>query len=251
MLFLSAFGVKAIISFERLRCPKRPQYKRSYLGSIGFLLSAALTHGGIGTSTSMVYSTLNSMASRAFVVSAAPIKHLSKPSSSTCVATSTTNECNVNGTDRIMPHSIGLGTYMMPRDRVNTTLRFAILNAGYRRIDCAPVYFNEDVIGETIHDVLNHIVDNPPTDAEVPHNNTLTASPAVRLQRSDLYLVSKLPSPFHRHVELAVRKTLNDLRVDYLDLYLGTLDFQKVSCSSIQYFALIMNAHCSLLCGTI
>jgi diketogulonate reductase-like aldo/keto reductase len=104
---------------------------------------------------------------------------------------------------------------------VNTTLRFAIWNAGYRRIDCAPVYFNEDVIGDTLHDIMNNL----PTNVTCNNSNVTTAASVDNaIQRSDLYLVSKLPSPFHRQVELAVRKTLNDLRVDYLDLYLGTLD---------------------------
>jgi diketogulonate reductase-like aldo/keto reductase len=98
-----------------------------------------------------------------------------------------------------MPHSIGLGTYLMPREQVASTIRYSILHAGYRRIDCAPVYFNEDAIGDAL--------------AELFAQSTI--------QRSDLYVVSKLPSPFHRNVELAVRKTLNDLRLDYLDLYLG------------------------------
>ena len=42
------------------------------------------------------------------------------------------------------------------------------------------------------------------------------------MQRDDLFVVSKLASPFHRqeHVKLALQKTLNNLRLDYLDLYL-------------------------------
>lgn len=95
---------------------------------------------------------------------------------------------------------IGLGTFLLERDDCATTIRTAIKN-GYRRIDCAPVYFNEDVIGDALLQVLKEDDD---------------------IQRDDLYLVSKLASPFHRqeHVELALRKTLNDLQTDYLDLYL-------------------------------
>ena len=165
---------------------------------------------------------LHSTTSNAFVASVA--------TSSSCVAATTIalESCDNNETTGyIMPHSVGLGTYMLPREKVNMTLRYAILNAGYRRIDCAPVYFNEDVIGDTLHDILypsdngNHPSAEP---EEIPHGSTLIASSPKRILRSDLYLVSKLPSPGHRQVELALRKTLNDLRVDYLDLYLGTLD---------------------------
>jgi alcohol dehydrogenase (NADP+) len=95
-------------------------------------------------------------------------------------------------------HSIGLGTFLLERDRVQSTLRSAILDAGYRRIDCAPVYFNEDVIGDALEQVLQNNI----------------------IKREELYVVSKLASPFHRSVEAAVRKTLSDLRLNYLDLYL-------------------------------
>jgi diketogulonate reductase-like aldo/keto reductase len=102
-------------------------------------------------------------------------------------------------TTGVMPHPIGLGTYLMDREKVATAIRSAV-QAGYRRIDCAPVYFNEDAVGDALSDILQDGI----------------------VTRSDLYVVSKLPSPFHRNVETAVRKTLNDLRLDYLDLYLGT-----------------------------
>ena len=92
---------------------------------------------------------------------------------------------------------IGLGTFLLEKEACASVIHSALV-AGYRRIDCAPVYFNEDAIGDALAAEKNSV------------------------QRSDLYLVSKLPSPFHRkeHVELAVRKTLTDLRTDYLDLYL-------------------------------
>ena len=96
--------------------------------------------------------------------------------------------------------SIGWGSFGLERSSASASLSAAI-RLGYRRIDCAPVYFNEDVIGDALHNIL-----------EVEK----------LVERKDLYIVSKLASPFHRkeHVELAVRKTLNDLRIDYLDLYL-------------------------------
>jgi alcohol dehydrogenase (NADP+) len=88
---------------------------------------------------------------------------------------------------------------MMDRSTVPAAILSALL-VGYRRIDCAPVYFNEDVLGDVLLEAM--------TDKLVT--------------REDLFVVSKLACPFHRreHVELAVRKTLSDLRLDYLDLYL-------------------------------
>lgn len=113
------------------------------------------------------------------------------------------NASSSSSTCLVQP-SIGLGTFLMERSQIAVTLRSAI-QMGYRRIDCAPVYFNEDCIGDALHDILS----TPGTDATLP---------VVR--REDLFVVSKLPSPLHRNVEGAVRKSLRDLRLDYLDLYL-------------------------------
>ena len=113
----------------------------------------------------------------------------------TAAMSASPNSC----TNLLEQFPIGLGTYAIERDAMSRVIRQAV-EIGYRRIDCAPVYFNEDTVGDALAEVLKDRV----------------------VERSDLYLVSKLASPFHRkeHVELALRKTLNDLRVDYLDLYL-------------------------------
>jgi alcohol dehydrogenase (NADP+) len=94
---------------------------------------------------------------------------------------------------------IGLGTYSISPEQVGGAIHSAI-RTGYRRIDCSPVYFNEDKIGDALALELS--------DGTVA--------------RDDLFIVSKLASPYHRkeHVKLALQKTLNDLRVDYLDLFL-------------------------------
>lgn len=88
---------------------------------------------------------------------------------------------------------------MMDRPTVPAAIRSALW-VGYRRIDCAPVYFNEDLVGDALQEAMADRI----------------------VTREDLFVVSKLASPFHRreHVEPALRKTLSDLRLDYLDLYL-------------------------------
>lgn len=94
---------------------------------------------------------------------------------------------------------LGLGTYLMEANQIPTAISSAI-SIGYRRIDCAPVYFNEEHVGDALQTVLS----------------------AGKIDRKDLFVVSKLPNCFHRreHVEMALKKTLSDLRLDYLDLYL-------------------------------
>ena len=106
---------------------------------------------------------------------------------------------------------LGLGTFEMNGE---TTIRSAVRNAldlGYRRIDCAPVYFNEHLIGDALFDYLH----NPSSKPSDKSDRKLSL-----LKREDIFITSKLASPFHRkeHVESALRKTLSDLRTDYLDL---------------------------------
>ena len=104
---------------------------------------------------------------------------------------------------------VGLGTMEIAPDDVSAAITSA-LRLGYRRIDCAPVYFNEDEIGDALSEVLE-------ASLEEGSENTDDL-----IFRKDLFVVSKLASPFHRkeHVKIGLRKTLNDLRLDYLDLYL-------------------------------
>lgn len=92
---------------------------------------------------------------------------------------------------------LGLGTLSISSVEVKPVINEA-LSLGYRLFDCAPVYFNEMEIGDAFHESTSNI------------------------PRTDVFITSKLASPFHRpeHVEPALRKTLNDLRVGYLDLYL-------------------------------
>lgn len=96
-------------------------------------------------------------------------------------------------------YSVGLGTYCINPDQVASAIQTA-LEQGYRRFDCAPVYFNEDKIGDAFAQAMNDGV----------------------VSRDELYIVSKLASPFHRreHVKIGLQKTLTDLRLDYLDLFL-------------------------------
>lgn len=74
------------------------------------------------------------------------------------------------------------------------------LEAGYRHIDCAPVYLNEQVIGR----VLKSWIDSG------------------KLKREDVFITTKLPPPGNRPscVERYLRKSLTDLQLDFVDLYL-------------------------------
>jgi diketogulonate reductase-like aldo/keto reductase len=94
---------------------------------------------------------------------------------------------------------VGLGTWKGEATAVQTAVEGA-LNAGYRHLDCACDYGNEQAVGAAIASSLN----------------------AGVCTRDELWVTSKLWNTYHakEHVEAACRKTLADLGLDYLDLYL-------------------------------
>jgi diketogulonate reductase-like aldo/keto reductase len=73
-----------------------------------------------------------------------------------------------------------LGTLMTDRSTVPAAIRLA-LSVGYRRIDCAPVYFNEDAVGDALLEAMTNRV----------------------VTREDLFVVSKLVIEAHPYLQQA------------------------------------------------
>jgi D-xylose reductase len=107
-------------------------------------------------------------------------------------------QTTINVAGQAMP-SVGLGLWKIDRSETASVVQQAI-DAGYRHLDCAADYANEAETGEGIRAALN-------TGA---------------CTREELWVTSKLWNTYHRpeHVEAACRKSLHDLQLDYLDLYL-------------------------------
>ncbi|MDC7245937.1 MAG: aldo/keto reductase [Sphaerochaetaceae bacterium] len=107
----------------------------------------------------------------------------------------------VKSTGSEMP-AIGLGTFgsdHIEPEKIGEAVRFAIRN-GYRHIDCASVYGNEHIIGQVLHDLIS--------------NN--------EIKREELWITGKLWNDAHESeaAKRSFRKSLKDLQIDYLDLYL-------------------------------
>ncbi len=95
--------------------------------------------------------------------------------------------------------ALGLGTWKSAPGEVGQAVREAI-RTGYRHIDCAAIYGNEAEIGEVLDDCMK----------------------SGEISRDDLWITSKLWNNAHAkdQVPIALAKTLTDLRIDHLDLYL-------------------------------
>jgi len=97
--------------------------------------------------------------------------------------------------------AVGLGTFgsdSITHETVAAAVKDAI-SLGYRHIDCAAVYGNEKEIGAVINEAI---------DAGLP--------------REDLWITGKLWNDMHDEADVvnACKKSLADLGLDHLDLYL-------------------------------
>ncbi|CAK7204846.1 hypothetical protein SEUCBS139899_007608 [Sporothrix eucalyptigena] len=89
--------------------------------------------------------------------------------------------------------AIGLGTWQSKPNEVRDSVKFA-LEHGYRHIDTALNYGNEKEVGEGIR------------SSGVPREN--------------IWVTTKLDNPWHQRVAEGFQKSLHDLNIGYIDLFL-------------------------------
>ena len=99
--------------------------------------------------------------------------------------------------------AIGLGTWKADPGVVGAAVQSA-LHMGYRHIDCAYIYGNEAEIGSALSTVF------------------AADTSSTSIPRKDVFITSKLWNTEHAPaaVEPALRQSLQNLQLDYLDLYL-------------------------------
>jgi len=95
--------------------------------------------------------------------------------------------------------AFGLGTWKSEPGEVYNAVKTAI-KAGYRHIDCAPVYGNEKEVGKALSECIAEGI----------------------VTRAELWITSKLWNNAHAEESVvpALKQTLSDLQTTYLDLFL-------------------------------
>jgi 2,5-diketo-D-gluconate reductase A len=89
----------------------------------------------------------------------------------------------------------GLGTFAMDNSEV---IKTAIIDLGYRMLDCASFYKNEEMVGNALSEVLA----------------------SSKVTREEMFIVSKVWWDEVEDVEAACKRSMQRLGVEYLDLYL-------------------------------
>ena len=94
---------------------------------------------------------------------------------------------------------VGLGTWKSKPGEVVAAVKYA-LQIGYRHLDCAFVYGNENEVGQGIKEAMEE----------------------YKIDRKDIWITSKLWSSCHHpeEIENACKTSLKNLGLEYLDLYL-------------------------------
>lgn len=93
---------------------------------------------------------------------------------------------------------IGLGSFLSSEGDVYPVIKAAILEHGYRHIDTASFYNNEDAIGRALQECFA----------------------TGQIKREDVFITTKLHYQEKDDPIKAIKQSLEKLKLDYVDLYL-------------------------------
>ncbi|MDN6195520.1 MAG: aldo/keto reductase [Atopostipes suicloacalis] len=95
---------------------------------------------------------------------------------------------------------LGFGTYKMPNDEKTKEIVKYAIESGYRHIDTASLYKNEEVVGQAIREAIEEGI----------------------VSRDEIFVTTKLwnDDQGYESTKEALRNSLERLRLDYVDLYL-------------------------------
>ncbi|RWS23290.1 uncharacterized protein B4U80_07110 [Leptotrombidium deliense] len=96
--------------------------------------------------------------------------------------------------------TVGLGTWKSKPGEVYAAVKYAIEEAGYRHIDCALAYQNEDEVGKAINETISKGI----------------------VKREDLFITTKCWNTYHSRNKVmeCCKESLSKLKLEYVDLYL-------------------------------
>ena len=93
--------------------------------------------------------------------------------------------------------AFGLGVFKLVGDEPVATVTKSITELGYRHIDTAKIYENEELIGEAVADAMK-----------------------TGIKREDLFITTKLWRDSYHDPVSACKESLKKLKLDYVDMYL-------------------------------
>jgi hypothetical protein len=148
------------------------------------------------------------------------------PSPSLCsisLPTSSSSSASCSKSKSVRMPLLALGTLHLSGKELRRSIRTAILDYGYRHLDCATSHGNEAQIGDILEELFQGILllllllPSP-----FFH---LTHFPEKRISRNELFITSKLWNNAHGppnsgRVLSSCLKTLRDLKLTFLDCYL-------------------------------
>lgn len=93
---------------------------------------------------------------------------------------------------------VALGVYKAPNDGTTESAVKWAFEAGYRHVDSAARYMNEEAVGRAIKEFLS----------------------SSKVTREELFITSKLWDADHERAADAIKESLKKLDLEYIDLYL-------------------------------